>query len=343
MSWSFRVPSVSRERVIFLGAVFFMGISFSWAFEGPSAILISLISTGGQTVSPRLAERTKRGGENPHGWEGRERTQRTKRTARTHQGQTPCLTRWSFMSFGLLPRQPLERPHRVLQLFLGVEEVRGEPDARVGAEVAHDLAIDELVAEVLGVRVEDGDRASPVLVVAGGADLEAGLLGQRDQVVGEGEGALADLLLAHAGHDLVAGTAGVEGRDVRRAGEEAPGRLLAVMDRAGTEGEGLLVRLPAHQGRLQRAGDLRVDPQVAGARTAAEPLDRAAHRGVYPPGLQLQRHRARGLVDVEQQDRPHLAAAAEGAPRAPPQSGPGEGGGDRHQPRPLVDGRQQPL
>src|SRR5436305_567948 len=173
----------------------------------------------------------------------------------------------------LFARQLLQRRHRVLQLLLGVEEVRREPDARVGPEIAHDLAIDQLVAEVLGVGVEDGDRASPVFVVARGADLEAGLLGERDQVVGEGERALADLLLAHARHDLVAGPAGVEGRDVRRAGEKAPGRLLPVADRAGTEGEGLLVRLPAHERRPQRARAPRTHPEIAGARAAAEPLD----------------------------------------------------------------------
>jgi hypothetical protein len=79
----------------------------------------------------------------------------------------------------------------VLQLLLGVEEVRGHADARGRPEVAQDLAVDQLVAEAVGVLVEDRDRAAPVFVVAGGADLEAGLLGEGDQVVGEGEGALA--------------------------------------------------------------------------------------------------------------------------------------------------------
>src|SRR5262245_5270638 len=95
----------------------------------------------------------------------------------------------------------------------------------------------------------DGDGAAAVLRIAGRADFEAGVFGKVDQVGGEGEGALADLLRSHSGDDLVAGAAGVEGRDVRRAGEEAPGAV-RVMDGARPEGEGLLVRHPAGEGGL---------------------------------------------------------------------------------------------
>jgi hypothetical protein len=62
MSLSLRLPRVSRVRVIFLGAIFFTGISFSWA-SGP---VDGCDFNRRATVSPRLVERTKGDRESPH-------------------------------------------------------------------------------------------------------------------------------------------------------------------------------------------------------------------------------------------------------------------------------------
>src|SRR4029077_9332796 len=137
--------------------------------------------------------------------------------------------------------------------LLGVVEVWREADAGVRPVVAEDVAGDELATEALGVGGPDRDGAAAPRVLARRAHREARLLGDGDQMVGERERPLADLLRSHAGDDAIAGPAGVERRYVRRAGEEPPGGL-GVTDRSGAEGDRILVRLPAGEAGVELLG-----------------------------------------------------------------------------------------
>src|SRR5207249_5423606 len=117
---------------------------------------------------------------------------------------------------------------RVPELVLGVVEVRAEPDARVGSEVADDPPLAELAVHgrVVGRAHEHG--AAAALRVAGTAELEAGGVEQFDQQLRERERARPDPLYAGLLDYVVARGRRVERRHVRCPGEEAA-RALGVL------------------------------------------------------------------------------------------------------------------
>ena len=59
------------------------------------------------------------------------------------------------------------------------------------------------------------------------------------------------------------------------------------------------MRGPADEPGLERAREVGPHVEVAGARPAAQPLDRAADGEVGAERLDVERHGAGGLVDVE--------------------------------------------
>ena len=69
----------------------------------------------------------------------------------------------------------------VLELAVGVEVVRSEPDARVRTKVAEDLPLCELLVHGLEVRHVDGDRAAAALRLPRRADVKAPRIGAVDQ------------------------------------------------------------------------------------------------------------------------------------------------------------------
>ena len=73
----------------------------------------------------------------------------------------------------LLDREP--------QLVVGVVVVRAEADARIGAEVAEDLPLGELLVHGRELRHVDGDGAAAPLGASRAPHLEAGLVGEVDQ------------------------------------------------------------------------------------------------------------------------------------------------------------------
>src|SRR5262249_6234278 len=73
------------------------------------------------------------------------------------------------------------------------------------------------------------------------------------------------------------------------------------------------VREPADVDRLELRQDVAAHPEVAGARTAAEPLDTAAGRERGAPGAEGDRHHAGGLRDVHDGADVALPADAEQA------------------------------
>src|SRR5689334_3353948 len=137
---------------------------------------------------------------------------------------------------------------RVPHLVLRVEEVRAEPDPSrgVGAEVADDPAHGELPMARRVVGRRDGDRATSPLWLTRGDDLEARLVAEIDQELGQRERALANPSDSHLLDHVVAGGRRVERGNVRGAGEESPraGRVLQLR----LEGERPGVRLPADEG-----------------------------------------------------------------------------------------------
>src|SRR5262245_37489547 len=91
-----------------------------------------------------------------------------------------------------------------LELLVGVEVVRPEPDPRVRPEVADDLALAELLVNRLEVGDEHGDRPAAPRRVARGANLEAGLVREPDQQVGLAKRVRADPLHADLLDEVVA-------------------------------------------------------------------------------------------------------------------------------------------
>src|SRR5438270_7988878 len=138
---------------------------------------------------------------------------------------------------------------RVLELVLGVVEVRAEPDSGVGTEVADDPALTELTVHGRVVGGADEDRAAAPCRLARARDLEACGVERVDQELRQREGALADPFHADLFDHVVAGGRGVERGHVRRAGQEAAraGRVLELR----LEGERPRMTLPADERRLE--------------------------------------------------------------------------------------------
>ena len=112
---------------------------------------------------------------------------------------------------------------RVAQLLVGVEVVRPEPDARVGAEVAEDLPLHQLTVDRRELRHVDGHGAAAAARVAGAANTEPGGVCEVDQKLCLAERVLADPVDADLLDQVVPGRCGVVRRDVRRAGQEPYG------------------------------------------------------------------------------------------------------------------------
>src|SRR5262249_4431313 len=107
------------------------------------------------------------------------------------------------------------------------------------------------------------------------------------------ERVLADSLDADLLDQVVAGRSRVQRRDVGRAREEAC-RSLGVLQ-LRLEPERARVRLPAHEGRLQHAGQIWAHVQPAVARAATQPLDAATDGEVDVQRADVERHDAGGL------------------------------------------------
>src|SRR5258708_17356518 len=164
------------------------------------------------------------------------------------------------------------------QLVLAVEEVRAEPDARIGTKVADDPALAELTMDggVIGRAHDHGAAATRVLARA--HDLEAGAVEQLDEQSGERERPLADPLDADLFDHVVARGRRVQRRHVRRAGEEA--RDTRGVLELRFEVERPRMALPADERRLRRRGEIMADVEAARAGPAAGPLDAAADGAV---------------------------------------------------------------
>ena len=116
--------------------------------------------------------------------------------------------------------------------------------------------------------------------------------------------ALTDALDADLLDDVVARGRGVQGGDVRRAGEEA-GDAVRVLE-LRREVERPLVRLPADEGRLEALNEVRSDVEPARPGPAAQPLHAAADREVDSELGHVQRNGAERLVGVEDDVGPDL-------------------------------------
>ena len=210
-----------------------------------------------------------------------------------------------------------------------------DPACRIRAEVADDPALAELRVAGGMVGRRDGDRAAAPLGLARRDDLEAGVVAEVDQELGERERALADPRHADLLDHVVAGRRRVERGDVRRAGEEAP-RARGVLE-LGLEGERPRVRLPADERRLEPLGEVRPHVEPAGAGPAAEPLDAAADREIDAELGQVERHDAGRLVAVEHHVRAGLARAADDRLDVLDLAVLEQDVADRDEQRPLVD------
>ena len=194
------------------------------------------------------------------------------------------------------------------KLVVGREEVRPEPQARVGPVVADDLARGELGVHGLEVGHAEDDRPAADRRLARRGELEAGRVDELDEQRRLAHRVGADPLDADLADDLVAGARGVVGGDVRRAGEEPrrAGRRLHL----GLERERPRVTVPAGERGLELLGEVGPHVEPAGARPAAEPLDGAADAELDPERRHVERHRARRLVRVEADVRAGVAARA---------------------------------
>src|SRR5581483_9578176 len=169
-----------------------------------------------------------------------------------------------------------DRIDGALELVLGVEEVRAEAKADVRPEVTEDLALGELPVHALEAGHADRHARAPARRVPLRGDLEAGLVREPDQQVGEPQRPLADRVDADLLDHVVAGGGSVERGNVGCAGEEA-GDAVGVLE-LRLERERPRVPLPADEGRLQLRDQVGADVQPTRARPAAEPLHGAAGR-----------------------------------------------------------------
>ncbi len=151
-----------------------------------------------------------------------------------------------------------------------------------------------------------------------------------------------DRLHAGVGDDPVALRRHHVRGDVGGAGHEAAGAR-RVRDRARPEGERRLVPEPAEHPRRQARRHLRLGVQVAGARPAEQPLDRAADHQVDVEGAHVQRDGPGRLVGVQQHQGADLVGAGDHRGRVQQRRGAERHVGDGDQRGLLVDRLQQPV
>src|SRR6187200_1835481 len=107
-------------------------------------------------------------------------------------------------------------PDRVPQLLVGVVVVRSEAEAGVGAEVADDLTLSELLVHGLEFGRSHGDGAAAAGCVTRAADVEAGVAAEVDEELRLPDGVLTDSVDADLLDQVVPGCRRVERWDIRR-------------------------------------------------------------------------------------------------------------------------------
>src|SRR4029079_10011436 len=122
---------------------------------------------------------------------------------------------------------------------------RPESDPDLGAEVAEDLPLGELLVDTLEPGHPDRHAGAAPRLVALRGDLESGPVRELDQVVGQVEAPAADRLDADLLDHVVAALRAVEPGHVGRAGQEARNALRVLELRL--ERERARVALPADE------------------------------------------------------------------------------------------------
>src|SRR3989442_6433428 len=150
------------------------------------------------------------------------------------------------------------------ELAFRVVVMRPEPQSRIGPEVAEDLALVELLVHGLELGRAHRHGAAAARRIARAADLEAGLVEQVDQELRLPDRVLTYAIDADLLDQVVAGSRRIERGHVRCAGEEAadPVRVFELR----LEAERARMSLPADEGRLEDAGEVRPDVKPACAR-----------------------------------------------------------------------------
>ena len=90
-------------------------------------------------------------------------------------------------------------------------------------------------------------------------------------------------------HQLQPGLRSVQRGNIRRAGHE-PVLPVGVADRSNLEGEWIFVREPSRELGLKLRRDFRIDVQIRGAWSAAQPLQHAASRKVRADVINVHRY-----------------------------------------------------
>ncbi len=158
--------------------------------------------------------------------------------------------------------------------------MRAQPKPRTGPVIDQDLPPPKLRHRLAPARVGDPENHRPAALgrVARAAHRDLGRIRKLDQQLRLPLRLRANRLDANLVHDLIARPRGIHRRHIG-----SPRRItlnvVRIVDRPRREGEGTRVRRPAGRGRLE------IQPrpyvQIARARPAQQPLDRAARREVH--------------------------------------------------------------
>src|SRR5262245_17492875 len=224
---------------------------------------------------------------------------------------------------------------REAELVVAVIVVRPEAETGVGAEVAEDLALGQLLVDGLELRCANRDRSASTGPIPGTANLEAGLVEQVDEQLCLAHRVLSDPVDADLLDQVVAGGGGVQRGHVRSAREEA-GSALGVLE-LRFEAERSRVRLPAHEGRLERLDEIGANVEPAVARPAAQPFDAAADGEVDVERGDVQWNDPGGLIRIEHDVSADIVSAAHDRLDVLDLGRLEENVRDRHEQRPFVD------
>src|ERR1700683_1467112 len=162
-----------------------------------------------------------------------------------------------------------------IDLGVAVVEVRREADSGFRPPVYEDIAGQQVTAHLLRFRHVDGDSAASLLGISWSVDLPTLPVGEFDQASGLAFRFSANFLYTDILNDPEAWARGLDGRNVGGSIHKTEWRI-GVTDRTGCEGEGIFVREPSGELRLQFLAEVGADVEIGDAGSTAQPLEHAS-------------------------------------------------------------------